>query len=181
MKRYSYPSIPADRAHQSRGSRPLSLVLGPFPQPHEDGAGDISMGRVPNARGRGKVEDDERPLTELELEAPSESAKGDAEKEYPASWKLAIITIALCMAIFLVALVSLHLFFTSHPTQCKQGIQSRLIHDKDTTIVAAAIPRITDHFKALDDGMCALSSVHAFTIDRSRSGMVWKCLPTHHL
>lgn len=65
------------------------------------------MGRVPNARGRKKVEDDERPFTEIELEAPSEPDKGDADKEYPASWKLAIITIALCMAIFLVALVDL--------------------------------------------------------------------------
>lgn len=117
MNRYSYPSIPADRAHQSRGSRPLSLVLGPFPQPHDDGASDVSIGRVRTARGRGNVESDERPLTEVELEATSECDKGDAEGEYPVSWKLAIITIALCMAIFLVALVSLlpflhHSFYT---------------------------------------------------------------------
>ena len=59
------------------------------------------------ARGRGNVDSDERPLTEVELEATSESDKDDAEREYPASWKLAIITIGLCMAIFLVALVSL--------------------------------------------------------------------------
>lgn len=85
MNRYSYPSIPADRAHQSRGPRPLSLVLGPFPQPHNDGASDISMGRVPNVRGRGKIEDDKRPLTEIELEAPSGPDQGDAEREYPAS------------------------------------------------------------------------------------------------
>ena len=98
MNRYSYPSLPADRARQSRGSRPLSLVLGPFPQPHDDGA---------SARDRWNVESDERPLTEIELEASSEGDKDDAEGEYPASWKLAIITIALCMAIFLVALVSL--------------------------------------------------------------------------
>ena len=107
MNRYSYPSIPADRAHQSCGSRPLSLVLGPFPQPPNDGASDIFMGRVRSVRSRGRVEADERPLAELELEATSEPDKGDAEREYPASWKLAIITIALCMAIFLVALVSL--------------------------------------------------------------------------
>ncbi|MCJ1377221.1 hypothetical protein MMC17_000313 [Xylographa soralifera] len=47
------------------------------------------------------------------------------EPEYPSPAKLAIITIALCLAIFLVAL--------------------------DTTIVATAIPRITDDFKALND------------------------------
>ena len=102
MNRYSYPSISADRAHQSGGSRPLSLVLGPFPQPHYDGASDILMG---HARGRGRVEVDERPLTQIELEATSGPDEG-AERAYPASWKLAIITIALCMAIFLVALVS---------------------------------------------------------------------------
>ena len=119
MNRYSYPSISADRAHQSRGSRPLSLVLGPFPQPPDDGASGISKGRVPNTRGRRKVDDDdERPLAEIELEAPSEPDKGDAEREYPASWKLAIITIALCMAIFLVALVSLHLFYRNNLVQC---------------------------------------------------------------
>ena len=109
MNRYSYPSSPADYAHQSGRSRPLSLVLGPFPQPQNDGASDIVMGQVPNERALGKVEDQERPLTEIELEAPSESDKGDAEREYPASWKLAIITGALCMAIFLVALVTLPL------------------------------------------------------------------------
>lgn len=122
MKRYSYPSFSADRAHQSRDSRPLSLVLGPFPQPHEDRVGDISMGRVPNALGRGKVEDDERPLTELEIEILSISGEGDAEEECPASWKLAIITVALCMAIFLVALVSLPPFYISRATLCKQNV-----------------------------------------------------------
>lgn len=56
-----------------------------------------------------------------------------------------------------------------------------MTHNKDTTIVAAAIPRITDHFKALDDGTCSLSSLQDSAIDRSRSWMVRKCLPTHHL
>ena len=105
MNRYSYPSISADRAHRSGGSRPLSLVLGPFPQPHNDGVSDNFMGQVRHARSREKIEADERPLTEIELEATSGLDKG-AERAYPASWKLAIITIALCMAIFLVALVT---------------------------------------------------------------------------
>ena len=106
MNRYSYPSIPADRANQSRGSRPVSLVLGPFPQPHDDGASDVFSGRVRFAGGRGNLDSDQRPLTEVELEATSDPDKDDAEREYPAAWKLAIITIALCMSIFLVALVS---------------------------------------------------------------------------
>lgn len=53
--------------------------------------------------------------------------KADDESEYPKGAKLAVITMALCFSVFLVAL--------------------------DNTIIATAIPRITDHFKALDDGM----------------------------
>ena len=45
--------------------------------------------------------------------------------DYPSGLKLTIITIALCMSVFLVAL--------------------------DNTIIATAIPRITDHFKRLND------------------------------
>ncbi len=114
MNRYSYPNIPAERAYQSPDSRLLSLVLGPSPQTHDDGAGDISIGHVPNARGCEKVENDDRALTEIGLEAPSGSEKGGSGKEYPESWKLVIITVALCMAIFLVALVSLALFYTDY-------------------------------------------------------------------
>ncbi|OCL13154.1 MFS general substrate transporter [Glonium stellatum] len=49
----------------------------------------------------------------------------EAEHEYPTAWKLAMITIALCLSVFCMAL--------------------------DNTIIATAIPRITDHFKALND------------------------------
>lgn len=49
----------------------------------------------------------------------------DDEEEYPKAWKLAIITIALCLSVFCMAL--------------------------DNTIIATAIPRITDQFKALND------------------------------
>ncbi|KAF2134247.1 MFS general substrate transporter [Dothidotthia symphoricarpi CBS 119687] len=45
--------------------------------------------------------------------------------EYPTKWKLTIITLALCLSVFCMAL--------------------------DNTIIATAIPRITDQFKALDD------------------------------
>ncbi|KAI9697587.1 MAG: hypothetical protein M1836_004537 [Candelina mexicana] len=47
------------------------------------------------------------------------------EPEYPTTFRLAIITVALCLSVFLVAL--------------------------DNTIIATAIPKITDHFNALDD------------------------------
>ncbi|KAF9730589.1 MFS sugar transporter [Paraphaeosphaeria minitans] len=58
-----------------------------------------------------------------------ETDQGEAdvedESEYPKAWRLAVITIALCLSVFCVAL--------------------------DNTIIATAIPRITDQFKALDD------------------------------
>ena len=47
------------------------------------------------------------------------------EPEYPTGAKLGIITASLCLSVFLMAL--------------------------DNTIIATAIPKITDHFKALDD------------------------------
>ncbi|KAG6016876.1 hypothetical protein E4U41_004333, partial [Claviceps citrina] len=52
-------------------------------------------------------------------------AGGDGEVEYPASWRLGLITTALCLSVFCMAL--------------------------DNTIIATAIPRITDQFKALED------------------------------
>lgn len=57
----------------------------------------------------------------------STASNGDEEDdfEYPTKWKLAIITLALCLSVFCMAL--------------------------DNTIIATAIPRITDQFKALND------------------------------
>lgn len=51
--------------------------------------------------------------------------EGEDQVEYPSGLKFAIITLALCLAVFLVAL--------------------------DNTIIATAIPRITDRFNSLDD------------------------------
>ena len=47
------------------------------------------------------------------------------EPEYPSGAKLGIIVASLCLSVFLMAL--------------------------DNTIIATAIPKITDHFKAIDD------------------------------
>jgi hypothetical protein len=52
-------------------------------------------------------------------------AEDDDEILYPGGLKLALITLALCLSVFLVAL--------------------------DNTIIATAIPKITDHFKSLGD------------------------------
>jgi hypothetical protein len=59
---------------------------------------------------------------ENQVASPTDS---DEEIEYPKSWKLGLITLALCLSVFCMAL--------------------------DNTIIATAIPKITDHFHALDD------------------------------
>ncbi|KAF2452521.1 major facilitator superfamily domain-containing protein [Lineolata rhizophorae] len=63
--------------------------------------------------------------TSTEEKKPEAQQSEEEEIEYPKAWKLALITIALCLAVFCMAL--------------------------DNTIIATAIPRITDDFKALDD------------------------------
>jgi hypothetical protein len=54
-----------------------------------------------------------------------ESAPANFEPEYPEGVRLVLLTVALAISVFLVAL--------------------------DNTIIATAIPKITDHFKSLDD------------------------------
>ncbi|OGM48398.1 MFS toxin efflux pump [Aspergillus bombycis] len=56
---------------------------------------------------------------------PSDEAQKEEEEEYPSSWKLGLIAIALALAIFCLAL--------------------------DNTIISTAIPKITDQFKSLED------------------------------
>ncbi|KAH8693573.1 major facilitator superfamily domain-containing protein [Talaromyces proteolyticus] len=67
---------------------------------------------------------------EAQLKAEETDEKADTpteeeEVEYPAKWRLALITTALCLSVFCMAL--------------------------DNTIIATAIPRITDQFHAVDD------------------------------
>jgi MFS family permease len=61
----------------------------------------------------------------IRAEVASDGIASDADVEYPKGIKLALISIALCLAVFCMAL--------------------------DNTIIATAIPRITDDFKALPD------------------------------
>ncbi|KAG6001557.1 hypothetical protein E4U21_004097 [Claviceps maximensis] len=64
-------------------------------------------------------------ITESNSDADTTGATSDDGHEYPASWRLGLITVALCLSVFCMAL--------------------------DNTIIATAIPRITDQFKALED------------------------------
>ncbi|KAI0101952.1 MFS transporter [Hypoxylon sp. NC0597] len=67
-----------------------------------------------------------RGVQDVEKNAPTvDVAAADAEQEYPSFWKLVLLTIALCMAMLVVSL--------------------------DGTILATAIPRITNEFNSLDD------------------------------
>ena len=69
-----------------------------------------------------KVGDDK--VTEKKADGDEEEEEDD-ETRYPKAMKLTLITIALCLAVFCMAL--------------------------DNTIIATAIPRITDEFHAIDD------------------------------
>jgi EmrB/QacA subfamily drug resistance transporter len=77
-----------------------------------------------NIRAASVVSGDEKPVTGIDPEGTPQNDE-DPEIEYPTAFKLTLITIALCLAVFCIAL--------------------------DNTIIATAIPKITDHFKAIDD------------------------------
>lgn len=70
------------------------------------------------------IETEKGILDEVELETENRGAN-EADIIYPTGLNLALITLALCLAVFLVAL--------------------------DQTIIATAIPKITDHFDSLSD------------------------------
>lgn len=78
-----------------------------------------------------KLEDQPEPKIETIAETSPErvgavqNESATAAPEHPKAWKLFVIVAALCLAVFLVAL--------------------------DQTIVAVAVPKITDHFHSLDD------------------------------
>ena len=60
-----------------------------------------------------------------EVKEETAAHEGEDELEYPRAWKLAAITAALMLSVFCMAL--------------------------DNTIIATAIPRITDQFNSIDD------------------------------
>lgn len=77
------------------------------------------------------------------LKTPMENRdKHDAEPEYPSLQRVIPIVFALYMAFFLVALVRPSLYLYTRPL---------LTFTQDRTIIATAIPRITDDFHSLGD------------------------------
>lgn len=87
------------------------------------------------------------PSNEKDLDVEKDQTIGAdlerVETVYPAKWRLGLISIALCLAVFCMALVCFFL-----PFSC---IEWSLIIFQDNTIIATAIPRITDDFHALED------------------------------
>ncbi|KAI4716639.1 MFS transporter [Aureobasidium sp. EXF-10727] len=75
-------------------------------------------------RSASVISGDEKPVAGDDSDA-THNDEEDPEIVYPGGFKLTLITIALCLAVFCIAL--------------------------DNTIIATAIPKITDHFKAIDD------------------------------
>lgn len=88
-----------------------------------------------------KKEIEVTPLAEVEA-----LDKLDDEIEYPSGAKLGIITLSLCLSVFLMALVSLPMLPTMHDARSTNSNAPQ-----DNTIIATAIPKITDYFGALDD------------------------------
>ncbi|KAL1595710.1 MFS sugar transporter [Paraconiothyrium brasiliense] len=88
----------------------------------------VTTSRAPSARET-SAEPQTAPGTanskEQTVVEEADQAAEDDEEDYPKAWRLAVITIALCLSVFCMAL--------------------------DNTIIATAIPRITDQFKALND------------------------------
>ncbi|KAI4619451.1 MFS sugar transporter [Alternaria ethzedia] len=81
------------------------------------------------APAAGVAVDAAQPIVEEKTSRPNSTAEptsdDDDNFEYPTKWRLTAITVALCLSVFCMAL--------------------------DNTIIATAIPRITDQFKALND------------------------------
>lgn len=88
-----------------------------------------------------KLPEDDTVTTTRDAE---DSPSSDDEGNYPTGLKLAAIALALCFAVFCVALDSEYpslLALTEHVVQTNPA----------DTIIATAIPRITDDFHSLDD------------------------------
>ncbi len=125
---------------------------------------------LPSRRNR-KIEEDGIPLTEINLTTTPESE----EVEYPAAWKLAVITVALCMAIFLVALVSLLPILRRLPSNATDIALTGYHHS------CRCDP--TDHrpFQSTRRRYAVLLPSQTRQPLTNGSRVVWKRLPVNHL
>jgi hypothetical protein len=125
------PSRQASETGSLEKSRELNSTV--LDEKATDGAKptiDTSTDDVTEAKAEGEVHVQRRPSNALSRTQSNSiistpGAEDDDEIVYPGGLKLATIIVALCLGVFLVAL--------------------------DNTIIATAIPKITDHFKSLGD------------------------------
>ncbi|KAL9583274.1 MAG: hypothetical protein Q9212_002797 [Teloschistes hypoglaucus] len=138
MNRHSFPGRPA----RTRSSRPSSIILGPFVEPPIQNQEQHRTGRPQSYHSRHHLDQDER---------IDQSSGGDKEivENYPGGWKLASITVALCMAIFLVALpigavttVVITLFFKAPKREISSLSLWQKVNELDIIGTLAFLPAI---------------------------------------
>ncbi|KAI4128159.1 MAG: hypothetical protein LQ338_002861 [Usnochroma carphineum] len=121
-------AAPMDDSRASTVAPPSDSSISNLDKPHEKSASaSASASDTPPMRTE-PPNDNETQTEKVEMSPVQEAEaleKPSDEAEYPTGAKLAIITISLCLSVLLMAL--------------------------DNTIIATAIPRITDHFNSLDD------------------------------
>lgn len=93
--------------------------------------------------GPASVALDEKNTTAKEMGGEVEDGDEEEQIEYPGSMKLVFITIALCLAVFLIALDQTIIGLFSRGT-------ALILFADCLSIIATAIPKITDQFKSLD-------------------------------
>ena len=96
-----------------------------------------SRSTVQASRGPSK-EEQEKPFNDIDITEPTTQPTPVDENDYPSSFKLVSVIVALVLAVFLASL--------------------------DMNIIATAIPRITDEFHSLDDVspvLCIISPLEA--------------------
>ena len=127
----STTQVDKESEKEQESEKPLAEAEGLANHPHHDGDGaqDPEKAVIPSdsSSTSSKIEHEKKTKTieETPLEEAEALDKVTEEENYPHGAKLAIITASLCLSIFLMAI--------------------------DNTIIATAIPRITDHFKSIND------------------------------
>ena len=103
---------PAAASLADEKMQPTTTATAPESRPQSHDGAIVAAEKDPNVAGVDKKEEEEEEVEE-------------DETEYPKAAQLALISIALCLSVFCMAL--------------------------DNTIITTAIPRITDQFKAIND------------------------------
>lgn len=112
---------------------------------------------LPESRSHSTEDEKPAALKEQAAETTGEDEDEEDETEYPKSTQLILITVALCLSVFCMAL--------------------------DQTIVATAIPKVNSPFFFPAVHFSFLTSItdHRSVSSHQRCWLVWLCLSSHHL